>query len=330
MEINAANLDALFLGFNQAFQKGFTKPATFYEEICMVVPSSSRREEYPWMGRSTKMREWLGDRVIQSLERHLYSLQNRDFEETIGVDRNDIEDDIWSTLSPLFENMGWNAAVHPDQLLSTLLNDATAEIDAPSNANAVLAYDGVTMFSASGHPVGLAGGAATSYANADTSGSGPWWFIFDVSRPMKSVIFQRRKPYTFTRMNTEQDEQVFMKRQFRFGVDARVNMGVGFWQLCYCSNADLTNSNNFEKGRAALRAIKTDAGDPFGAAAMTGEKNLVLMVPSSLEGPALRLCHAELVAGGAAGPAGTGGPISNIWKGSARPVVNTYLNAANS
>jgi phage major head subunit gpT-like protein len=325
MEINQTNLDALFVGFNQAFQKGFTKPPTFYEKICMIVESSSRRETYPWMGRSTKMREWLGDRVIQALERHAYTLINRDFEETIGVDRNDIEDDIWGTLSPLFENMGWNAAVHPDRLVADLLNNATGNIDAPSNANAVLAYDGVTMFSAVGHPVGPAGGAVTNYPNADTAGSGPYWFLFDVARAIRAVIFQRRKPYTFTRMNTEQDEQVFMRRQYRFGVDARVNVGVGFWQLCYTSNQDLSNSQNYANALAAMAKIKTDAGDPFGAAAMRGPGNLILMVPPALEETARRLLKAELVAGGAGGHGATSGPQSNIWMNSAELVMNPYL-----
>ena len=325
MEVNAQSLSDLFVGFNSAFQKGFTKPPTFYEKVCMVVPSTSRREEYPWMGRSTAMREWLGDRVIQALERHNYTVYNRDFEETIGVDKNDIEDDTWGTLSPLFENMGFNASVHPDKLMATMLKNATAHIDAPSAAGSVIAYDGVTMFSLTGHPTGLAGGAQTLFPNADTGGSGPFWFLFDVAMPVKGMLFQKRKPYNFARMESEQNQHVFMKREYLYGVDARVNIAPAFWQFVYCSNEDLSNSANYASALAAMGSIKTDAGDPFGAAGFRGPSNLVLMVPPALEETARRLLTAELVAGGAGGRGATSATQSNIWRNSAEFVMNPYL-----
>lgn len=325
MEINLQNLDALFLGFNQAFQKGFTKPPSFFERICTVVPSSKRQEMYPWMGRSTKFREWMGDRAIQAIERHGYTITNRDYEDTVGVDRNDIEDDTWGTLSPLFEQLGWDAAVHPDTLIATMLTNAINNIDNPSAAGAVVSYDGKTLFSATGHPAGLAGGAVTNYPNCDAGGSGSFWYLLDISRPLKTLIFQRRKPYAFTRMNTEQDEKVFMARLFRYGVDARVNVGCGFWQFGFASNQDLSNSINYSNALAKLQQIKTDAGLPFGAGSMRGPGNLVLMVPPSLEETARRLLFADLVAGGAGGRGTTTGPQSNIWKNSAELMVNSYL-----
>ena len=35
MEISAANLTALFTGFDVVFQRGFEKPPSYYEQICL-------------------------------------------------------------------------------------------------------------------------------------------------------------------------------------------------------------------------------------------------------------------------------------------------------
>jgi len=77
MEITTANLTALFTGFDVIFQRGFEKPPSYYERIATVVRSASRQTTYPWLGRTTKFREWLGDRVIQALEAHSYTIVNK-------------------------------------------------------------------------------------------------------------------------------------------------------------------------------------------------------------------------------------------------------------
>ena len=90
MEISAANLTALFTGFDVIFQRGFEKPPSHYDKIATVVRSTSRQTSYPWLGRTTKFREWLGDRVVQALEAHAYTIVNKNFEDTISIDRNDL------------------------------------------------------------------------------------------------------------------------------------------------------------------------------------------------------------------------------------------------
>ena len=99
MEVSPQNLSALFTGFDVVFQRGFEKPPSYYESICSIVRSSSRVSTYPWLGRTTKFREWLGDRVIQALEAHSYTIANRNFEDTVSIDRNDIEDDTYASMS---------------------------------------------------------------------------------------------------------------------------------------------------------------------------------------------------------------------------------------
>lgn len=317
MEITAANLSALFTGFDVIFQRGFEKPPSYYEKIASVVRSTTRQTTYPWLGRTTKFREWLGERVIQALEAHSYTIVNKDFEDTVAINRNDIEDDNYAVYEPVIEQLGWDTKVHPDSLLFTMIKNA---VTTPSS---VAGFDGQPFFSAT-HPVGPMGAANdprdSLASNINASGTGPYWFLIDASRAIRPFIFQLRREYAMTRMNALTDEAVFTRREFRFGVDGRANTGVGLWQLAYASNTDLTNPANYGAARAAMRSIKTDAGLPFGA--LTSPKDVYLLVPPALEEAAAQILHADFMAGaGASANVAT----SNIWKNTATLIVSEYL-----
>jgi phage major head subunit gpT-like protein len=313
MEVSAANLNALFTSFDVIFQRGFEEPPSYYAKISSVVRSASAQTQYPWMGRTTKFREWLGDRTLQNLESHNYSITNRNFEDTVGIDRNAIEDDTYGVYEPVIEQLGWDTKVHPDMLLFTTIK---AAVNTPSS---VLGYDGQAFFSAS-HPVGLMGNTPTQVANINSSGSGAYWFLVDASRPIRPFIFQLRREYAVTRMNTLTDEAVFNRREFRYGVDGRANTGVGLWQLCYASNTDLSNPANYGAARAAMRSIRTDGGLPFGA--LSSRKGVYLVVPPSLEEVGRQLLNSEFMVGAGAS---SSVPTTNIWRNSADLIVSEYL-----
>ncbi|WP_179949285.1 MULTISPECIES: Mu-like prophage major head subunit gpT family protein, partial [unclassified Burkholderia] len=93
MEINRANLRALFTGYNTVFQQAFDGAQSDWNKVAMPVPSTTSQEVYPWLGQTTRFREWIGDRVIQNLASHDFSIKNKPFENTVGVDREAIEDD---------------------------------------------------------------------------------------------------------------------------------------------------------------------------------------------------------------------------------------------
>src|SRR5260370_26753174 len=134
--------------------------------------------------------------------------------------------------------------------------------DAIANPNNVVGFDGVPFFSAS-HPVGLMGQAGTTAANINTTGSGPYWYLLDASRVIRPFIFQLRREYAVTRMNTVNDEAVFNRREFRYGVDGRANTGVGLWQLAFASNTDLSNPPNYAPPPSPLRALQTALAPPL-------------------------------------------------------------------
>lgn len=296
MLINRANLAALYQGYNTAYQNAFTGAPSTFERIAMVTPSTTSREMYPWLGLTTRFREWIGDRVLQNLTAHNFTIENKSFENSIAVGRDQIADDQYGVFTPAAAQMGQDAKQHPDELTYGMLKAGTSEI----------CYDGQYFFDTD-HPVVSAGGSISSVSNF-AAGSAPAWYLIDASRIVKPVIFQKRQDYTFVAMDQPTDEQVFMQKLFRYGVDARVNAGFGLWQLGFCSQLELTEAN-YEAARSAMAAFRGDNDRPLGIT-----PNL-LVVPPSLEGAARKIVNADANAAGA----------TNVWKGSAEVLMTPYL-----
>ncbi len=66
-----------------------------------------------------------------------------------------------------------------------------------------------------------------------------FWFLMDVSKPVKPLIFQQRKKPVFTSLDKPDDVNVFMRKKYLYGVDSRDNAGYGLWQLAYGSDGTI-------------------------------------------------------------------------------------------
>lgn len=143
MNLTSATLRAMQTNFNVLFNKAFANAQPKYQMIATEVPSTASEETYAWLGDMPKMREWIGERVVNNLQAHGYTIRNKDFESTISVPRNAIEDDNIGVYAPLMEMMGSSAAAYPDELVFTCLNEGTKRP----------CYDGQSFFSTT-HPVG--------------------------------------------------------------------------------------------------------------------------------------------------------------------------------
>ena len=143
MIVNSQNLRGIYVGFNTLFNKALTTVEPLYKQIATVVPSTTREETYAWLGSVPGMREWVGDREIQNLTDSDYTIKNKNFELTIGVDRDAIEDDTIGLYTPSIEMLAQSAAQHPDKLIFELL----------AKGFTAKCYDGVAFFS-DAHKVG--------------------------------------------------------------------------------------------------------------------------------------------------------------------------------
>ena len=207
---------ALFVGFQRKFQDAQAATPTDWQKIATPVPSSSKSTTYGWLGQFPQFREWIGDRVLRDMAAHGYAIVNKKFESSVSVPRDDIEDDEVGVYGPMFEEMGRASKTHPDELIFALLQAGAS----------TLCYDGQNFFDTD-HPVypntdGT--GTATSISNYDAGPDGntnPTWYLLDVSRALKPLIFQKRRDYDLKAMTDGKDEAVFMSDTYRYGVDAR-------------------------------------------------------------------------------------------------------------
>lgn len=246
MIINTASLLGLYKAFNTRFQSALNKAPTDFEKISMTVPSGTGSNDYAWLANIPMVREWVGDRFIKSISAMHYEIHNKDYEATISVKRNDINDDQIGLYTPMFDTLGFNAKRHPDKLIFDLLKNGFASD----------CYDGQYFFDTD-HEV-----AGASVSN-NGGGSGEPWFLLCTTFPVRPLIFQSREKAKLIRMDKETDENTFMRKEYLYGVDYRGNAGYGLWQLAYGSK-DTLSPANYATARAAMMALKNDEGMPLG------------------------------------------------------------------
>lgn len=265
MIVSTDNLARLRVGFNAAFKRGLGQAKPAWQRVATRVPSTTKEQRYGWLGKVPNVREWLGPRVVQNISESDYSIREKAWELTIGVDRDDIETDNLGIYAPLFEEMGLSATSHPDQLVFGLLV-------AGFTTNC---YDGQFFFDTD-HPVlDVDGVTQLSVANTNGGASAPW-FLLDVTRALKPVILQVRRDYgDIVAKDKVTDDNVFDLNEFRYGIDARLNVGYGFWQFAWGSK-QVPDAAQYSTARQALLGMKGDHGRPLGV-----NPNLVVCGPSN-------------------------------------------------
>ena len=297
MIINSATLQDLFVSYDLSFQNGLKGAPRHFERIAMTVPSTGSETKYAWLGNFPSMREWLGDRIISSFAAHSYTIVNKNFESTVTVNRNDVEDDKIGIYKPMFEMLGDEAGVHPDKLIFEIVR----------NGHTLSCYDGNPFFSDK-HPITLKDKKNFVSNNlVPASDPGEAWYLLCTKRPMKPFIFQKRRDYALTRMESPNDENVFMRNGFIYGVDSRVNVGFGLWQMAVRSTHPLT-AESYNTARTVMTSLNNENGTPLGIVPDT------LLVPTTLEQAGRTLINCDLINGS-----------SNPWRGSADLLITPWV-----
>ncbi len=291
MIINQANLSGIYRSFKTVFNEAFDGAPSQWPIVAMQVPSEGRSVDYKWLGDFPILREWMGDRAIRDLSAFHYEIVNKDYEATIEVDRNDIEDDQIGVYTPMIQGLAWAAKQHPDILVFSLLKAGFS----------TLCYDGQYFFDTD-HAAG------SDVISNFGGGSGDPWFLLDLSRPIKPIILQIRKRPEFVAMDQPDDENVFMRKKYRYGVDDRKNAGFGLWQLAYGSRSTLDEAS-YAAARAAMMAFKNEEGVPLGI------NPTHLVVPPTLESAGRSILKVPNNASGAGNP----------WYNTAEMVVVPWL-----
>jgi len=160
MIVNRATIAAVFITLKTTFMNAFDGAPSQWQLTAMLVPSGSSQNDYAWLSTFPKMRKWIGDKVIKALSAFKYTVVNDDWEATVEVDRNDIDDDNLGIYAPQAQMAGFSARQLPDEIVSDLKNNGFA------NA----CYDGQYFYdsdhSVAGASVSNVGTAALSAATA--------------------------------------------------------------------------------------------------------------------------------------------------------------------
>lgn len=297
MLVNKATIAAVFTALKTTFNNAFDAAPSVWDKIAMKITSTASQNDYAWLSNFPKMRQWFGSKVVKALEAFKYTIVNRAFEATVGVKRDDIEDDNLGIYGPQAQMAGWSAKQWPDEIVLDLVNNGFAQE----------CYDGQNFFDddheVAGESVSNKGtaplscadraAAAASYGAARTAmmtfkdderrplnitpnllfvppaleatarilcendelddgvvnpfkgtaqvlvdarlASSSAWFLLDTTKPVKPFIFQERKAPVFVSQTGEENDDVFMRGEFKFGAESRGNAGYGLWQLAYGS-----------------------------------------------------------------------------------------------
>ncbi|VEJ09743.1 Mu-like prophage major head subunit gpT family protein [Actinobacillus delphinicola] len=296
-------LELLDKAFYKEFSEGLDSVKPQWNQVAMLVASNTKMNTYGFLSKFPKMREWVGERQLQSMRAQGMTLENKLFETTVDIPRVDIEDDQVGLFMPMVRQAGQSAAELPDDLVFGLL----------SEGKTTDCYDGKKFF-ATDHPVyEKVDGTGTESAQSNlTTGSDsqvPAFYLFDTSKSIKPLIWQERtKPEILAKFDPARSDKVFMEDVYLWGVRARGNAGFGFWQLAHrVEQAELT-VENVMKALATMQTLKGDGGK------MLNIRPNVLLVPPALEHAARQLCEAELINGS-----------SNILKGRLTVIVSPLI-----
>lgn len=297
MLINKEALGGLFLNLKTTFHKAFDAAPSTWPKIAMKVPSTAGQNDYAWLANFPRMRKWVGEKMIKALEGFKYTIVNDDWEATVEVDRNDIEDDQLGIYAPQAQMAGFSAKQLPDEIVydlvnsgftakcydgkaffatdhkvgkNTFSNKGTAALTIATLAGAMASYGAARtamkkFADEDGRPLNiipnilLVGPALEDIARAlvtvdklEDGKPNPYkgtaevvvdarltsdtaWFLLDTTKPVKPFIYQERKAPSFVSQTSLEADDVFTRKKYKFGAEARAAGGYGFWQMAYGS-----------------------------------------------------------------------------------------------
>ncbi|QPR26777.1 Mu-like prophage major head subunit gpT family protein [Edwardsiella hoshinae] len=300
MIIDKKNITTFFVGLKKLFNDALKREPGQWEKVAMKVPSGTKTEDYSWLSDFPRMRKWIGEKCVKALAAFKYSITNDDWETTIEVDRNDLEDDQTGQYALKAKSAGRAAADLPDDIVFALINNGfkstcfdgqyffdtdhpqaggtvsnkgTKALSCSSLAEAKASFGAAKMqmrrfTDSEGRPLSIRPtvllvppeleDTANTLMTADRFEDGKTniykgacevvveprltsptaWFLLDTSNDVKPFIYQERKAPKLVEQTDGNADDVFMRRKYKFGAEARAAGGYGFWQMAYGSTGE--------------------------------------------------------------------------------------------
>ncbi len=161
MEITQSGLDFFFRQANTKFNTVMGTTPVWSDQICEVMPSTTRSVTYGWMAKIPALREWVGPRTIHAVSTHTRTVNNKPWELSDALMAEDVRHDQFGVFNKNVEFMAAQARKLPDHRLREFLYN-----------NTTTGYDGKYTF-ATDHPTlggdAVGSGTASTQANLFTS-----------------------------------------------------------------------------------------------------------------------------------------------------------------
>ncbi|MRG97852.1 Mu-like prophage major head subunit gpT family protein [Polyangium spumosum] len=154
MIITRSSLRAMFKGFQVLFKSGMGMAEPWGSKVARTLPSTGEEETYSWLTAIPGLRHWVGPRVVENLRSRSFTIKNKPFEKTLGVEREKIEDDKYGMYGDYASLLGQQAAKHPDDCIAPILlyGEQASYLDPLVGPVSLVVYDGQPVFSEV-HPV---------------------------------------------------------------------------------------------------------------------------------------------------------------------------------
>lgn len=231
--INQEIIESLFLELSSQFYGAFKNGEdASADALATPFPMHTKTVDFQWLGDLPDFREWIGERIVKELSNFRYTATYKEYELTLGVKMMDILDNVLSHYSLQSFAGGEEARLLRPKLIAA----------AYDGGDALPCYDGQNYFDAS-HPVGNDGDTTTAsnFLNAGGASIASPWYVADLSRVVKPVLFLSRLAPMFQQFTSmETSEYVFKNKKFLFGSNAAYGTAYGLWQTCVRNEGAMT------------------------------------------------------------------------------------------
>lgn len=192
MQLPVVSPAVLERGLRAELTAAYESAPAFWPKVAMSVPSTGASETYAWLGRAPVMREWSDNRVPAGLADHRFTIVNRDWEASLAIDRNALEDDAAGQITVRVRDLGRRAKQHPDELITALLE----------SGESTACYDGQFFFDTD-HQEGESGSQSNDLTHDAATPSNPTAAEFAAAfraarKALRDIRDDRGRPFNHT------------------------------------------------------------------------------------------------------------------------------------
>lgn len=144
-------------GLKTVFFNAVKAYTPIYPQLTTEVPSKKKSEIYGWLGATPSLRKWRDERAPKGLTENGFTLINQDYEATISVDANAMEDDEYGQIKIQVQSLWNESRKWYDVELAAVIEAGDSE----------LCYDGQNFFDTDHADIGAE--YTTSQSNKLTS-----------------------------------------------------------------------------------------------------------------------------------------------------------------